>query len=94
MWYSLSKYFGRYPSQGKVARLLMTNGLRVKEGRIYCGEVEIGDVAVARAINVDRRIVRAAVETIERTEELKGVFSALRPTAMLKEVAPLWVGDA
>jgi predicted regulator of amino acid metabolism with ACT domain len=89
MWYSLSKYFGRYPSQGKVARLLMTNGLRVKEGRIYSGEVEVGDVAVARAINVDRRIVRAAVETIESTEELKRVFTALRPTAMLKEVAPL-----
>ena len=67
----------------------MTNGLRVKEGRIYSGEVEIGDVAVARAINVDRRIVRAAVETIESTEELKRVFTALLPTAMLKEVAPL-----
>lgn len=89
MWYSLSKYFGRYPSQGKVAKLLMTNGLRVKDGRVYCGDVEIGDVAIARAINVDRRIVRAAVETIESEEELRRVFSLLRPTAMLKDVAPV-----
>ena len=65
----------------------MTNGLRVKEGRIYSGDVEVGDVAVARAINVDRRIVRAAVETIEAEVELRQVFSLLRPTAMLKDVA-------
>lgn len=89
MWFSLSKYFGRFPSQGKVAKLLLTNGLRVKEGRVYCGDIEIGDVAIARAVNVDRRIVRAAVETIESEEELRRVFSAIWPTAMLKEVAPV-----
>jgi predicted regulator of amino acid metabolism with ACT domain len=89
MWYSLSKYFGRYPSQGRVARLLLTNGLRVKEGRVYSGDVEIGDMALARAAKVDRRIVRSAVETIESHEELRQVFSAILPTAMLKEVAPV-----
>jgi predicted regulator of amino acid metabolism with ACT domain len=89
MWYSLSKYFGRYPSQGKVAKLLLSNGLRVREGRVYCGEVEVGDVAIARAAKVDRRIVRAAVETIESHDELRRVFSALAPTAMLRDVAPV-----
>jgi predicted regulator of amino acid metabolism with ACT domain len=89
MWFSLSKYFGRYPSQGKVAKLLLTNGLRVKEGRVYSGDVEIGDLAIARAVNVDRRIVRSAVETIEKEEELRMVFAALLPTTMLKEVAPV-----
>jgi uncharacterized protein len=89
MWYSLSKYFGRYPSQGKVAKLLLSHGLKVKEGRVYCGEVEVGDVALARAAKVDRRIVRAAVETIESEEELRKVFSVLAPTAMLKDVAPV-----
>jgi predicted regulator of amino acid metabolism with ACT domain len=89
VWYSLSKYFGRYPSQGKVAKLLLNNGLRVREGRVYCGEVEVGDVAIARAVKVDRRIVRAAVETIESHDELLQVFSALAPTAMLRDVAPV-----
>ncbi|MBI0583484.1 MAG: regulator of amino acid metabolism, contains ACT domain protein [Methanomassiliicoccus sp.] len=88
MWYSLSKHFGRYPSQGKVAKLLLANGLRVKDGRVFCGEIEIGDVAIARAAGVDRRIVRSAVTTIEKEEELRRVYSALRPTAMLKDVAP------
>jgi predicted regulator of amino acid metabolism with ACT domain len=38
---------------------------------------------------VDRRIVRATVETIEANEELLSVFGKLRPTAMLKDVAPV-----
>ncbi|WP_026068717.1 ACT domain-containing protein [Methanomassiliicoccus luminyensis] len=89
MWFSLSKYFGRFPSQGKVAKLLLTNGMCVKGGRVYSGEVEVADMALARAAGVDRRIVRAAVETIEAEDELRQVFSALIPTAMLKEVAPV-----
>jgi len=88
MWFSLSKYFGRYPSQGRVARLLLSNGLRVHEGRVFCNEVEITDTALARAAGVDRRIVRAAVEAIEADAELRAVFSALRATAMLRDVAP------
>jgi predicted regulator of amino acid metabolism with ACT domain len=89
MWFSLSKYFGRYPSQAKVAKLLLTNGLRVKEGRVYSGDVEIGDLAIARAVNVDRRIVRSAVETIESEEELRRVFSVIQPTSFLRDVAPV-----
>lgn len=88
MWGSLSKYFGRYPSQGKVARLLLEYGLRVQGGNVYCGDVELADTALARAANVDRRIVRSAVETIESYEELRNVYSMLRPTALLKDVAP------
>jgi predicted regulator of amino acid metabolism with ACT domain len=89
MWSSLSKYFGRYPSQGKVARLLLENGLRVSSGNVYCGEIQLADSAIGRAAGVDRRIVRATVETIESTEELLGVYSRLRPTALLKDVAPV-----
>lgn len=89
MWSSLSKYFGRFPSQGKVARLLLENGLRVSSGNVYCGDVQLADSAIGRAAGVDRRIVRATVETIESNEELMRVFSRLRPTALLKDVAPV-----
>jgi hypothetical protein len=87
MWKQLSNYFGRYPSQAKVAKMLLDQGLRVHEGRIYSGEIEIGDVALGKAAGVDRRIVKAAVETIETSPELMRVFSKLRPTSFLKEVA-------
>lgn len=84
----MSKYFGKYPSQGKVAKLLLEYGLRVQGGNVYCGDVEQSDTALARAAGVDRRIVRSAVETIESNDELLNVYSKLRPTALFRDVAP------
>lgn len=89
MWMSLSEYFGRYPSQGKVARLLLEYGLRVQGGNVYCGDIELSDTALARAASVDRRIIRSAVETIESNDELLNVYFRLRPTALFREVAPV-----
>jgi len=88
MRFALVEHFGRYPSQAKVAKLLLSNGMSVRGGRVSCGGVEIADVALARAAGVDRRIVRAAVEAIEADDRLRRLFSALAPTAMLKDVAP------
>ncbi len=89
MWLLLSEYFGRYPSQGKVARLLLSLGLSVKNGKVHCDGVEIADMALARAAGVDRRIVRATIETIEEHEQLREIFEALHSTAMLRDVAPV-----
>jgi predicted regulator of amino acid metabolism with ACT domain len=88
MWKQISNYFGRYPSQARVAKLLLEQGLSVRDGRIFSGDVEVGDVAVGKAAGVDRRIVRATVHTIETSPDLLRVFSKLRPICFLKEVAP------
>ena len=45
-------------------------------------------VAVARALSVDRRVVRATAETIHSNGELSKFFSFLRPLANLKDAAP------
>jgi len=70
---------------GKIVEL----GLRVGEkGKIYCGDVEISDVALARAADVDRRAVRATVDVILADEDLKSIFGNLWPAgAFLKNVA-------
>jgi predicted regulator of amino acid metabolism with ACT domain len=88
MWKTLAIHFGRYPSQARVAKLMLEYGLRVKEGRIYCGDIELADVAVGKAAAVDRRIVRSAVETIEAVPELKAVYAHLHPAALFNDVAP------
>jgi predicted regulator of amino acid metabolism with ACT domain len=88
MWKQISNYFGRYPSQARVAKLLLEQGLSVRDGRIFSGDVEVGDVAVGKAAGVDRRIVRATVHTIETSPDLLRVFSKLRPICFLKDVAP------
>ncbi len=86
---SLSEHFSKYPSQQKVARLMLKHGLRVAKGKAWCGEVEISDTSLGRATGVDRRVVKATVETIESNPKLRKLFSSLRPTALLVDTAPI-----
>jgi len=88
MWAALMEHFQRYPAQEKIVRLLIRNGFRIHEGKIYCGDVELSDSAVGRAAGVDRRIVSATAQTIERNPELAKIFTHFQPTLHLKEVAP------
>lgn len=81
-------HFQRYPAQEKIVRLLVKYGFRVRDGKIYCGEVELSDSAVGRAAGVDRRIVSAAARTVEANPELARIFSHFMPTLHLKDVAP------
>ena len=68
--------------------MLLKYGLRVSEGRAYCGDIELSDSALGRASGVDRRIVKATIETIEAKEDLLNFFTQLEPTALFVEVAP------
>ena len=43
---------------------------------------------IARAFELDRRIINSTMDTIMEIEELKKVFSNLKPTCSLKDVAP------
>lgn len=88
MWDTLIEYFRRYPAQEKIAKLLIHNGLRISQGRVLSGDVEVADSALARAAGVDRRIVAATIRTIEAHPELSKVFANFRPTCHLRDVAP------
>jgi predicted regulator of amino acid metabolism with ACT domain len=72
-----------------VARKIVELGLRVGEnGKIYCGDVEINDVALARGAGVDRRSIRATVDVIMDDPELAAIFGNIFPAgALLKNVA-------
>lgn len=102
MWQVLIDHFRRYPAQERVVRLMIEHGLRIHEGAICAGVIEIADTAIGRAADVDRRIVRSTVETIMGDARLSRVFTRLAPTLHLKDVAPdlgcgvieIVVGDA
>ena len=79
--------FDRYPSQKDVVKVMLRLGLSVKDNSAYCGDVEISDSALARAANVDRRVVRSTVERIMKTPELLKIFSKLRSMCLLSDVA-------
>ena len=89
MWDLLTRYFQRFPAQSRVAQTLLSQGLAVREDGVYSGNVAISDTALARACNVDRRIISATVETIRREPELQKVYSRLIPTCHLRDAAPV-----
>lgn len=89
MWDLLTKYFQRFPAQSRVAQTLLRYGFAVRDDGIYADDIAIPDTSLARATNVDRRIIRATVDTIRREPELREVYSRLHPTCHLKDAAPI-----
>ena len=67
---------------------MLEYGLRIDNNKIYCGEIELSDSKIARALDIDRRAIAKTVELIKKEKELIKIFSKLRPTCHLKEVAP------
>jgi len=87
MWRQIAKYFNAYPKRRKLAQKLLEYGLRVSEDRIYCGEIELSNSKIARSFDVDRRIITDTIKTINEKKELQRVFSQLKSTCHLKDVA-------
>ena len=79
MWRQISEHLREYPGRLKVAKILVELGLSIRDGRVYCGEVEQSELKMARAVGVDRRTVRETAEFIESDPMLQPVFKGLKP---------------
>lgn len=79
MWRQISEHLKEYPGRLRVARALVELGLSVRDGRIFCGNVEQSELKIARAVGVDRRTVRETAEFIESDAVLSSVFKGLKP---------------
>ena len=79
MWRQISGRLKEYPGRLKVAKTLVELGLSVRDGRIFCGDVEQSELKMARAVGVDRRTVRETAEFIESHPDLQSVFKGLKP---------------
>ncbi len=89
MWKKIREKFERYPSQIVVAKEFLRLGISVKNGKAYCGDIELVPTKIAEALDVDRKVVVSAIQNIESDEELRRVFSSLKPVANIAEVARL-----
>ncbi len=87
MW-KIKKHFEKYSTQEEIAKFLLETGLNVKDGRIYCNDVLMSPSRIARTLDVDRKTVDAAIETIEESEELSKIYRNLEATAFFGNVAP------
>jgi predicted regulator of amino acid metabolism with ACT domain len=88
MWNSVEEYFEGHPERLKVARVLIENGLSIRNNKIYLNEIEIPPVRIGRVVGVDRRTVKEAIAAIHSNRELRLIFEGIRSAGhSLKEVA-------
>ncbi len=88
MWRRILVQFQDSPSQQRVVRFLLENGFGVStEGKAVVNGIEISASALARVIKVDRRVVDSTLRRICEIDELQSLFSRLRVTPDLTDVA-------
>ncbi|MGE5554855.1 MAG: amino acid-binding protein [Methanocella sp.] len=88
MWNKIKTALDSYPERLKVARVLIENGLSIKDGEIYLNQIEIPPIRIARVAGVDRRTVNETLASIHENAELRMIFEAIRPAGhSLKEIA-------
>ena len=80
MWPSVRKQFDRQVVRPEIVRKMIACGMRVSDDeKIYVDDVEVDYTAVARAVDVDRRVVKQTAQQIRRNRFLYSLFSKTRP---------------
>jgi hypothetical protein len=88
MYKILERAFAESPVKRKIVEALLKYGLRVDErGKIFCSDIELSPAKMARALEVDRRVVIETGRMIARDDELYSIFSQLLPTAFIGKAA-------
>jgi len=102
MWSFVAEHLKGHPERLSVVKVLLENGLRVKGKNVYCNDIEIPTLRVAKAAKVDRRTVIETVKTIQKSPRLRSIFTEIRSAGLsLKEIAKhlgfgvveIWVED-
>lgn len=92
MWKKVAEQLEGHPERLAVARVIIENGLSVRNGRIYCNEIEIPATSVARIADVDRRTVRHTLHSIEESAELQTIFKHLKSAGYSLKDAARYLG--
>ncbi|KZX15780.1 hypothetical protein MBCUT_12830 [Methanobrevibacter cuticularis] len=89
MWETLKYKFDKYPARMNVARKMVELGLRVgKDRKIYCADLKISDMALAKAAGVERKTIKFTVDIILEDAELTNIFENIIPAGtLLKNIA-------
>ncbi|MDV3244053.1 MAG: hypothetical protein LYZ66_02610 [Nitrososphaerales archaeon] len=80
MWPSVKKQFSRQIVRTEIVRKMIECGMRVShDSKIYVDDVEVDYSALARAVGVDRRVVKQTAEQIRSNRFLYSIFSQTLP---------------
>lgn len=81
LWPNVKKQFSRQTVRADIVKKMIECGIRVADDlKLYVGDVEVDYSAVARAVRVDRRVVKQTAEQIKKNQFLNGLFSSLAPS--------------
>ncbi len=84
MWEILNQKFKKYPARMAVAQKMIELGLRLDENqKIYCGNLKISDASLANAADVDRRVIKSTIKTINEDKKLQEIFQNITPAGTL-----------
>ncbi|MBP1912453.1 ACT domain-containing protein [Thermococcus stetteri] len=87
MWGRIEHYFDEYPVRKLIAKTLLKYGLRVSDDmKIKAGDIEVPYTKIAKALDVDRRVVKETVGMILKVPELRDIYTNLEPTVHMKHV--------
>jgi uncharacterized protein len=92
MWPNVRKQFERQVVRPDIVRKMIECGMRVSDDeKIFIDDVEVGYSAVARAVGVDRRVVKQTARQIRGNRYLYSLFSMTRPlgTSLVNLVSQL-----
>ncbi len=84
----IEEKFSRFHSQKSVILKVMEYGLRIEKGKILCNDIEIELRSIGEACGVDNRVVKAVIDNVESDPKLSKIFSNMRSTLHLGQVAP------
>ncbi|MDV0442927.1 regulator of amino acid metabolism, contains ACT domain protein [Methanorbis rubei] len=88
MWRTILEPFSDSPSQQRVVKFLLESGFGVsKSGKVAVNGIEISATAVARVVDVDRRVVDTTVKRILEMDDIRETFFHLRVTPDITDVA-------
>ncbi|WP_054840490.1 ACT domain-containing protein [Thermococcus sp. JCM 11816] len=84
----IEHYFDEYPVRKLIAKTLLKYGLRVSDDmKIKAGgDIEVPYTKIAKALDVDRRVVKETVGMILKVPELRDIYTNLEPTVHMKYV--------
>ena len=91
MWEIIHEKFKKYPARMRVAEKMIELGLSVHDdGKVYCGDLKIGDKALAKAADVDRRAIKSTIDVIKKDQQLFDLFNNIIPAGtLLKNIAKI-----
>ena len=88
----MKKILKSFPESARARRLVAAEFLRLGlkvdgAGRIFVGRIEVPPVKIARALDVDRRVVIETATFIAKDDKLLQIFYRLEPRAFMGNAA-------